>query len=318
MTTKMHSIADVERDTGLGKDTLRMWERRYGFPEPQRDAHGERLYTPAQIEKLRAIKRLMDAGHRPGRLVPRSLRELQRLSDTVSGSVATEGARSDEIDALLDLVRKHDVDALLHALAVAESRCGLRDFAVQVVAPLAERVGEAWMHGDLRVFEEHTFTECVKTTLYAALRSLPDARGRPRTLLATLPGEPHGLGLLMARTLLELDDCACLSLGVQVPIADIASAVSAWRADIVGLSVTGCMKTNLVRSSLVQLRAALPAHVMVWVGGAAPALHRRPIDGIVRVPRLESIAQSLQAWREERGRRTAVTTSAGGTAPPAR
>jgi hypothetical protein len=25
-------IAQVERDTGLSKDPLRMWERRYGFP----------------------------------------------------------------------------------------------------------------------------------------------------------------------------------------------------------------------------------------------------------------------------------------------
>jgi hypothetical protein len=33
-------IAAVERDTGLAKDTLRVWERRYGFPQPGRDANG--------------------------------------------------------------------------------------------------------------------------------------------------------------------------------------------------------------------------------------------------------------------------------------
>lgn len=51
------SIADVERDTGLGKDTLRVWERRYGFPTPGRDAHGERRYDEAQLQRLRLIKR---------------------------------------------------------------------------------------------------------------------------------------------------------------------------------------------------------------------------------------------------------------------
>ena len=55
------SIADVERDTGLSKDTLRVWERRYGFPRPRRDALGERTYAPAQVEKLRVIKRMIDA-----------------------------------------------------------------------------------------------------------------------------------------------------------------------------------------------------------------------------------------------------------------
>ena len=37
-----YGIAAVERDTGLSKDILRVWERRYGFPKPGRDAFGER------------------------------------------------------------------------------------------------------------------------------------------------------------------------------------------------------------------------------------------------------------------------------------
>ena len=293
------SIADVERDTGLSKDTLRVWERRYGFPRPRRDALGERTYAPAQLEKLRVIKRLIDAGHRPGQLVPRTLGELRALSDVSRAVPATKGSRHDEVDALLELVRCHDAAALAHGLAVAEARHGLRDFVIEVAAPLAGRVGEAWMRGELRIFEEHLFTECVRTALHAALGGLPAAQRGPRVLLATLPGEPHSLGLLMAQTLLTLEDCVCLSLGVQVPIADIAAAAAAWRADIVALSVTGCMKRNLVLGSLAQLRAQLAAAVQLWVGGAAPALRRRQLDGVVRVPTLESIADALRLRRAD-------------------
>jgi MerR HTH family regulatory protein len=70
------SITAVERDTGLSKDTLRIWERRYGFPKPERDAAGERAYPMAQVERLRALKRLLDAGHRPGKVVTLSIDEL--------------------------------------------------------------------------------------------------------------------------------------------------------------------------------------------------------------------------------------------------
>jgi methanogenic corrinoid protein MtbC1 len=294
------SIADVERDTGLSKDTLRVWERRYGFPRPRRDALGERTYAPSQVEKLRVIKRLIDAGHRPGQLVPRPLGELRALGDVRRAVPAAKGLRQDEVEALLELVRGHDAAALVHGLAVAEARHGLRDFVIEVVAPLASRVGEAWMRGELRIFEEHLFTECVRTALHAALSGLPVAQRGPRVLLATLPGEPHSLGLLMAQALLTLEDCVCLSLGVQVPIADIAAAAAAWRGDIVALSVTGCMKRNLVLGSLAQLRAQLPATVVLWVGGAAPALGRRPLDGVVRVPTLESIADTLRPWRAEK------------------
>ena len=66
----VHAIADVARETGLQKDTLRVWERRYGFPVPSRDAAGERRYGPDQLQRLHLIKRLLDAGCRPGGVVP--------------------------------------------------------------------------------------------------------------------------------------------------------------------------------------------------------------------------------------------------------
>ncbi len=74
------SIAAVERDTGLSKDTLRVWERRYGFPQPQRDAYGERVYPLEQLDKLRLVKRLIDQGFRPGKIVGLPVAELQRLT----------------------------------------------------------------------------------------------------------------------------------------------------------------------------------------------------------------------------------------------
>jgi DNA-binding transcriptional MerR regulator/methylmalonyl-CoA mutase cobalamin-binding subunit len=292
------SIAEVERDTGLSKDTLRVWERRYGFPKPRRDAFGERTYAPAQVEKLQVIKRLMDAGHRPGRIVGRSLDDLRALTETPTGSAANPdaAAREAELAALLAAVRRHDGAALQQGLAVAQARHGLRAFVMDIVAPLTGRVGESWMRGELRVFEEHLFTECVRMALHAALHALPAAAGPPRVLLATLPGEPHGLGLLMAQTLMAMEGCACLSLGVQVPLADLAEAASAWRADIVALSVTGTMKRSLLLTSLEQLRAQLPEGTALWVGGAAPGIGRRPVEGVTRVASLAGIAEALAHW----------------------
>ena len=63
------SITAVERETGLGKDTLRAWERRYGFPLPQRDATGIRGYPRVLVDRLALIRRALLAGQRPGRLL---------------------------------------------------------------------------------------------------------------------------------------------------------------------------------------------------------------------------------------------------------
>src|SRR5947208_1376049 len=80
------NISAVERETGLSKDVLRMWERRYGFPKPARDENGERQYTVAEIAKLRGMKRLMDIGMRPGKIIALAESELNAIADARAGS----------------------------------------------------------------------------------------------------------------------------------------------------------------------------------------------------------------------------------------
>ena len=63
------SIGVVERDTGIGRDTLRVWERRYGFPEPVRNEKGERKYSEMQLRRLQRTRRLLDRVLRPGKLL---------------------------------------------------------------------------------------------------------------------------------------------------------------------------------------------------------------------------------------------------------
>ena len=64
---KSYSISAVERDTGIGRDTLLIWERRYGYPGPVRGHKGERRYW---LQRLQLIQRLLDQGMRPGKIVP--------------------------------------------------------------------------------------------------------------------------------------------------------------------------------------------------------------------------------------------------------
>ncbi|MFM9916074.1 MAG: MerR family transcriptional regulator [Rhizobacter sp.] len=295
------SIAAVERDTGLTKDTLRVWERRYGFPQPERDGNGERAYPLEQVEKLRVVKRLMDGGHRPGRLVPMSMNALTQLSSsTVDAPRRTADCIAvPDLKSCLVLMRSHDVDALRRLLLQTQMRIGLARFVIEVVVPLNTMVGDAWMRGQLEIFEEHSYIECLHGVLRQALGGLPDAAAldRPRVLLTTLPGEPHSLGLLLAEALLALEGARVVSLGVQTPVWDISLAAVAHRSDIVALGFTGCMNPNQVVDGLTELRSKLPPEVELWVGGAAPVLHRRTIDGVMAFASLEDIRSQIERWR---------------------
>jgi MerR family transcriptional regulator, light-induced transcriptional regulator len=302
------SIAAVERDTGLSKDTLRVWERRYGFPAPERDGLGERAYPLDQVEKLRVVKRLLDAGHRPGRVVALPFAELQRLSDSIVDQplhAAETALASADLRAYLELIRGHDVPGLRSQLTRQLSRFGVARFVNEVIAPLNTTIGDAWIRGQLEIFEEHVYTETVQAVLRQAIASIPEpsvgsggtpASG-PRVLLTTLPGEPHGLGLLMAEAMFALEGCSCINLGTQTPLWDTVLAVAAYRVDIVALGFTGCMNPNQVVDSLQELRSKLPPAVMVWAGGGAPVLHRRRVEGVDPLVSLAQVPAELRRWR---------------------
>lgn len=296
------SIAAVERDTGISKDTLRVWERRYGFPTPDRDEFGERAYSLDQVEKLRLLKRLMDAGHRPGKIVPYSMADLQKLAQNLAPSperASSEGAVQD-LRSFLELIKSHQVDEFRRALSQLLLRNGLAKFVVDVVAPLNQLVGDAWMRGYFEIFEEHLYTESIQVVLRNAINTIPEPQqqqGAPRVMLTTFPQEPHGLGLLMAEAMFALEGCKCISLGTQTPIWDIVLAAKAQHVDVVALSFTACLNPNQVIEGLTELRSKLPAPAQIWVGGSCPVLYRKPVEGVKAVPQLEAIRAELLSLR---------------------
>jgi DNA-binding transcriptional MerR regulator/methylmalonyl-CoA mutase cobalamin-binding subunit len=296
------AIAAVERDTGLSKDTLRVWERRYGFPQPERDANGERVYPLEQLDKLRLLKRLLDQGFRPGRIIGLPVAELQLLSEGVTAAprAATTLAATDDLDRYLQCLTGHRLDDLRRQLSQALLRLGLARFVTDVVAPLTGLVGDAWSRGRLQVYEEHLYTEAVQAILRGATATIPAAGGSPRVLLTTFPQEPHGLGVLMAEAMFALDGASCVPLGVQTPVWEIAAAARSQRVDIVALSFTPVVNPNQVVEGLAELRAQLPAEIEIWVGGSAPVLRRRPPHDVQVLESLAGITEALGGWRQRR------------------
>lgn len=301
MNTSKLTIAAVEREVGLSKDVLRVWERRYGFPSPERDPHGERLYPAGQVERLRHIKRLMDLGHRPGRLLSMPPDQWPSLAGTAGDAVSTGAATEPdtELSAAIRLLREHQVTALLERLHHRLARQGLMDFVQDTAAPLAQAVGHAWERGELQVHEEHLFTELLQRVLRQAIVSVPPGRS-PRVLLTTPPGEPHELGLLMAEAALALEGAHCIPLGPQMPVGNIARAAAAHSADVVALSFSAAFPQRQVAPVLAQLRDELAPQVALWAGGAGMRRVSTP-DGAERVSSFEEVAAALARWRESHG-----------------
>ena len=288
----LRSIAEVERETQLPRATLRIWERRYGFPAPLRDDRGERIYPEDQVEQLRLMRLLVDQGHRPARLVAAGAQEIRKLAQSATPPHATRAASDAH---LLRMLREHDAGALRAELESRLARAGVAQFVGADLPAMNIEVGHAWSMGELEVHEEHLYSDCVYQVVRSAIQHMQKKvrAEAPQVLLTTFPQEHHGLGLLMAHAMFALQRCPTVSLGVRLPIGQIVAGARAYRADLVGLSFTPTINASHVLRGLEELRGMLPAAVRIWAGGSNAALSRGGIAGVRFVGDVRAIPHLL-------------------------
>lgn len=291
------TIAQVSAETGIAKEVLRKWETRYGFPLPVRDDNGNRVYSAEQLERLRLIRRLLNEGYRPARVV--GLQETE-LSELLGARPTWEvlPAESEKINEVLEWMKSRDPALIREKLRGELAARGLHAFVVEIMPVMNQRVGDAWEKGEIAIRDEHLYSEIVQGLVREALATTIHPQGSPRILLTTPPGEAHGLGILMLEAVMSLDGACCISLGPQSPLDEIVSAAADFQADIVALSFSLAYPRKQIPPVLKELRSRLPAAVKLWAGGAGTLGMERVPRGTTLLASLADAGEMLTNWRK--------------------
>ncbi len=280
------SIGDLAEATGLSPHTLRVWERRYGRPEPVRLPSGHRRYTPEQARWLRLVGEALALGERPGRVLGLGEGELRRLLEERAGAL-DEG----ETARLLEFAVAFDAEGLRAWLRRRRAELGPRVFLGSFLDALLLGLGRAWADGRAGVRHEHFVSEILEDELRVWRRSLPPGR-EPPLILTTLPGEAHGLGLQLAALTAGLAGRSVRLLGPDTPEEEILRAASEGPALALGLSVSlGSAGIETARA-VARLRRGLPEGLPLLLGGRGGRTLRRLPRGVERV---ESLPE-LEDW----------------------
>jgi len=285
MNSECLTIGAVERDTGIARDTLRIWERRYGFPEPVRNDKGERLYPENQLRRLQRIRRLLDQGLRPGKVVSLSDSDL----DTLEISLWPETPCTESVEHILTVLQTTDGITLEAELLSIYQKQGIQAFITETVAPLLTAVGERWAKGALQIFEEHLLSQVLTRLLNKEIAIIQKTAMKPRVLLATLPGEEHSLGLLMISALLSSHNITVINLGGEVPMDQIVNAVERYEVDVLGISFSGSYQYENIRKHLKELRDSVAQGVDIWIGGEGVKRLRKLPPGVIKFKSLDKL-----------------------------
>lgn len=291
--TPRHPIGVAAERTGLTADVIRAWERRYGAVEPARDDAGQRLYTDADVERLRMLHRATEGGRSISQVVGLSRATLAEL---VSGDEAARAERRSErpdVEDLLERAKSLDGPGLEVSLRRALLVEGLPGFAERVAAPLLHRLGAAWHAGEITPAQEHVASAAI-TRVLTTMRVGREVG--PVAVVATLAGERHEVGALLAAAAAELAGWQVVYLGPDLPPEDLVRAVGSTGARAVCASVVYAPTPAEVQARFRFLRSRLPDDVEVYAGGAAAVALKEELELFgVRCPDgMEGLRKALE------------------------
>ena len=271
--------SEIERETGFGKEQLRKWRQRFGFPPKESNVDGKIAYSGQTVEQLHLIRRLLEAGFRPAQVVGKTVLELEKLKLEL-GLSAVVYAPDESIVSLIEYIKLNDLKGFLSLLIKKRGKQIMLDFVQNTIAPLMIGIGEAWRRDEIDIHHEHLCSAHIERYLHAEILRLRPREGLPVILLALPPGEHHLLGLLMAEAVLAEEGATTINIGSGIPLNNLKLAAITCKADVVALSFSFAHPSKDILPTILHFRRLLPPEIQIWVGGAGISVIRKKPKGV--------------------------------------
>ena len=271
--------SEIERETGFGKEQLRKWRQRFGFPPKESNVDGKIAYSDQTVEQLHLIRRLLEAGFRPAQVVGKTVLELEKLKLEL-GLNALVYAPDESIVSLIEYIKLNDLKGFLSLLIKKRGKQIMLDFVQNTIAPLMIGIGEAWRRDEIDIHHEHLCSAHIERYLHAEILRLRPREGLPVILLALPPGEHHLLGLLMAEAVLAEEGATTINIGSGIPLNNLKLAAITCKADVVALSFSFAHPSKDILPTILHFRRLLPPEIQIWVGGAGISVIRKKPKGV--------------------------------------
>lgn len=261
-----YSIGTVSRLTGLSPARIRAWETRYQAITPPRTATGRRSYDDTTLSRLRLLADAVAQGHGISRIASLPEKELRHLVDMQNERDSKDGAKQ-IVPRILDNLKRLDLRFCDAEFAAAFVHLDPWHLVEDVLTPLLGKARDMYRRKELSAAQVRLLSNLIRMRLCASIQVMPTLVLSPRILFATLAGDSHETGALMACYLAQASGADAEFIGCDMDSAQIAEIAVGLGCDAVAVSVTVPPQDNDAGQQLTDLRQRLPGSIALWIGG---------------------------------------------------
>lgn len=281
MTLRIRTIA---RLTGIREATLRAWERRYGFPRPNRSENNYRSYSREEVENIRRVSQLIEEG----------LSVSEAIAQVTSTSVQELPTGERLSERFWSAVMVLDAAEVGRVLDEAQASMEVGVYCNGFLLPLLREMGLR-----LDIAREHLASALIRQRLRSLLDAEEPRGSGPSVVLACPAKDHHEGGLLALGIQLKRRGWRVTMLGADTPAEALHSACVQVRPELVALSFVRRREPQEMVELLAEaVRACSP--VPVVIGGAGAREHLKTIFSM-GAQYAESADELMALWQQTRG-----------------
>ncbi len=279
------TIKDLENLSGIKAHTIRIWEQRYSFLNPQRTETNIRYYSNDELQKLLNIALLNKYGYKISHIDRMSPGEIHEKIITLSQCQALEDRVINELIQSMVNVAMDDFEAILDNYIKNKA---IEKTITQIIFPFLERIGILWLTNHINPAQEHLVTNIIRQKLIVGIDGAHSLVRDGKTILLFLPeGEHHELGLLFMYYLLKSRGLKVLYLGANVPLKDVAYVADLKNPDYLYVHLTSVANNFNFEKFLVGIHTRMAGRKVI-VSGALTQSYKK------KIPPNFSFKRSLQ------------------------
>ena len=290
----MYTIKQAALRSGLPIATIRAWERRYDVVQPERTASGYRLYDDAAIERLVAMRHLVEVeGVRPsqaadqvrdgGAAVADLVRRARPPSLVPSSEPASIGGSAGQsVVDIRDAARRMEIATIERVLDEAFAAERFEAATANVVYPALRAIGEDWASGTIDVAMEHAASETIRRRLARFYDAAVDLASPFDVIVGLPPGCQHEIGAMGFAVAARRRGLGVLYLGANVPVASWVRTSNSIGVSVAVVGAVGDADVPAATDVVTALSASANRPVVAVGGRAASAIAAAP--GVVVLP----------------------------------